>query len=173
MEKIRFEFDLGKAIEVVIYIAQKTPQPTFHSISKILYFADKTSLEMYGRFICGETYYAMKHGPVPTNIYDLLKEAATTTAYGFKVENERRIIPLREAQLEKLSPSDIQCLDQIITIYKDVPFWKRTQDSHDAAWLQAWDARGNKASQIISVESIIELFDDGEELLDHLHHQHD
>jgi uncharacterized phage-associated protein len=68
-----FEFNLDKGIEAILYIAQKVDDPTFHRISKIMYFADRKHLEKYGRFICGDSYVAMKHGPVPSEIYDILK----------------------------------------------------------------------------------------------------
>jgi uncharacterized phage-associated protein len=68
-----FEFDIEKGIESVLYIIENGAQPTFHHISKVMYFADKEHLEKYGRFICGDSYVAMKHGPVPSGIYDLLK----------------------------------------------------------------------------------------------------
>jgi hypothetical protein len=33
-----------------------------------MYFADKAHLEQYGRFICGDSYVAMK--PVPIGTYE-------------------------------------------------------------------------------------------------------
>ncbi len=39
----------------------------------MMYFADRLHLERYGRFICGDSYVAMKNGPVPSFTYDILK----------------------------------------------------------------------------------------------------
>lgn len=166
MAEINFAFDRQKAIEVVLYIAQRIVDPTYHSISKLMYFADKTSLEKYGRFISGDWYTAMKLGPVPSNTYDLMKDSVPE--FGFAVEAERCIVPLRDADVDELSDSDIECLDVAIAMYGDKPMWKRTEDSHDPAWQVAWQSRGNSESYPMSIESIVELFDDGGELLEHL-----
>src|SRR4030066_2115183 len=68
------EFDRTKAIEAILYLANKIPNPGKYVICKLLYLADKCSLEKYGRFIFGETYCAMERGATPSNAYDLLKE---------------------------------------------------------------------------------------------------
>ena len=167
-EDLKFDFDKEKAIEAILYIAQNIPDPSYHSISKILYFADKTSLERYGRFICGDTYFAMEHGPVPSNTYDLMKESPDSGEFGFRIERDYNVVPLREADLGELSDSDIECLDQIIRLYGDVPFWKRTEDSHDMAWRKAWEEKGDQASNIMTVASIAHLLEDSEDLLEHL-----
>ena len=68
-----FIFDPDKAVETILYIANKVQGTDFHRISKLMYFADKIRLEESGRFICGDSYMAMKHGPVPCKTYDILK----------------------------------------------------------------------------------------------------
>ncbi|MEO6666974.1 MAG: Panacea domain-containing protein, partial [Nitrospiria bacterium] len=68
-----FRFDPEKALQAILFVARMLPGATFHQISKIIYFADKAHLQKYGRLICGDTYVAMKHGPVPSGIYDILK----------------------------------------------------------------------------------------------------
>jgi hypothetical protein len=58
-------FDRDKALEVILFIAEKLGAPTLLIISKILYLADKRHLQDYGRLICGDRYIAMEFGPVP------------------------------------------------------------------------------------------------------------
>ncbi len=57
-----FVFDEDVAIEVVLYIANRVPDPTFHLIFKIMYFADKAHLERYGRFGGGNSGYYYHYG---------------------------------------------------------------------------------------------------------------
>ncbi|OQY45782.1 MAG: hypothetical protein B6240_08350 [Desulfobacteraceae bacterium 4572_87] len=45
----------------------------FHKVFKILFFADQKHLSRYGRPVVGDYYVAMRHGPVPSRIYDILK----------------------------------------------------------------------------------------------------
>ena len=47
-------FDRDKALEVIVFISQRLSCPTLHSISKMLYLADKQYLQDYGRLICGD-----------------------------------------------------------------------------------------------------------------------
>ena len=46
-----FVFKVEKSVEAILYIGQNVEEPTFHRISKVMYFADKNHLEKYGRFI--------------------------------------------------------------------------------------------------------------------------
>ena len=69
----RFVFQREKAIEMVLYLAQRLDNPTVLQICKLMYFADKRHLDKWGQFLCGNDYVAMEHGPVPVNVYDMLK----------------------------------------------------------------------------------------------------
>ncbi len=167
MANITFRFNQTKAIETILYLAQKVSDSDIYGICKLLYLVDKTSLEKYGRFIFGESYYAMKEGPTPSNVYDLLKQPAKAPIYGLKVEGNQ-VIPLRNPDLDCLSESDIECLDQIIGIYGAVPNWLRARDAHDDAWRESWRKRGRKRSVKIPIESIVELLTDSVDLADYL-----
>jgi uncharacterized phage-associated protein len=170
--KISFKYNRQKTIEAILYLAQHMPDPSLLSISKLLYFADKTSLERYGRFITGDMYFAMENGPVPTQTYTLMKNAAQLTAADFALDGYA-IRPLRDADQDEFSESDIECLKLILEMYGRVPNWKRIQDSHDEAWQQAWENRGSSASSPMTVESIVELLEDPAELLAFLTSRYD
>jgi uncharacterized phage-associated protein len=162
-----FEFNQTKAIEAILYLSPRITDSDVYGICKLLYLTDKTSLEKYGRFLYGETYAAMVNGPTPSKVYDLLKEAVDTPFSDFKLEGHQ-IIPLRPANLDHLSESDIECLDQIIALYGNVPNWKRKIDSHDTAWQKVWDKRGSKKSVIMPVTTIAEVLNDSSDLIDYL-----
>ena len=74
---------------------------------------------------------------------------------------------MRDANLEYLSESDIECLDQTIAIY-DKELSKMRQDAHDTAWAEAWNNRGKKRSADIPIQSIAETLTDSEGLIDYL-----
>ena len=167
MADIDFQFDREKAIEVILYLASKISNSDIYGICKLLYLADKTNLEQYGRFIFGESYVAMEEGATPSNAYDLLKEASEFPIAGLRVE-KYQVISTREANLDYLSDSDIECLDQIIDIYGKMPNWYRRRDAHDAAWEKAWNNRGDKRSASIPIESIAELLSEPEDIINYL-----
>jgi uncharacterized phage-associated protein len=172
MATIQFEFNLEKTVEMILYIANRIKTPSIMSMAKLMYFADKTSLEEYGRFISGDSYVAMQHGPVPSSTYDLMKAARDGEQYGFVIEGDYRIKPLRDANLDEFSDSDISCLERIIAIFGNYPAWQLRELSHDETWAAAWAAVGQRNSAPISVESIINHFDEAEDLLNFLKHRH-
>ena len=160
---IAFQFDRIKAIEAILYLANKLENPGRYVICKLLYLADKCSLEKYGRFIFGDSYFAMKAGATPSNAYDLLKEATQLPVNGIKVRGNR-VIPLRKPDLDYLSKSDIECLDKII----NTPHERMIRDTHDDAWQKSWDNRGSKKSAKIPVENIVKLLANPNDLIDYL-----
>ncbi|VAW33796.1 hypothetical protein MNBD_CHLOROFLEXI01-1407 [hydrothermal vent metagenome] len=167
MSSIAFEFDSQKAIEVILYIANRRNAPTIRDILKLIYLADKTSLENYGRFVTGDRYVAMEQGPVASNTYDILKEARDSNAFGFLVEYRYHLRPLRDADTDELSESDIICLDQIMQAFGHFPSWKLLEEAHDDTWKEIWGAA--KARGVpIPVKEIIQLFEGSSELLDYL-----
>ena len=168
--KYPFTFDPEKSIETILYIAQNVKGPTFHRISKIMYFADKARLEKYGRLICDDSYIAMKHGPVPSCTYDILKSVrgdglslvVETAKQALRVEAGSVVKPLREANLDILSLSDLKCLDKAIWEYGTLSFEELTLLSHDNAWKSADE------NELIELEQIALTLANSELVLDHL-----
>jgi uncharacterized phage-associated protein len=164
--QITFKYDEPKAIETILYLANRISNPQKYGICKMLYLADKTCLEKYGRFIFGESYSAMNEGATPSKSYDLLKRVAEEYGNELRVEGNA-IIPLRDADTDYLSESDIECLNQTIGKY-DKARLKMRRDAHDAAWEKAWNSRGEKRSVDIPIQSIAETLPDSEDLVDYL-----
>lgn len=167
MKNIAFEFNERKAIETIVYLVSKLQNPDIYSICKLLYLADKTNLEKYGRFIFGETYCALELGATPSHSYDLLKDGPPATCDAFIVEGHN-VNALRKANLGYFSQSDLESLNAIIRIYKHLPNWRKRQDAHDEAWKTSWETRGTKKSAPIPIESIAKLFDNSDDLIDYL-----
>lgn len=131
------------ALNAILYVARKMGErKDIHKICKILYFADQAHLSRYGRNITGDTYIAMKYGPVPSHIYDLFKavrnfsgaEDFKTSYFYFSCSDPYLLIPVKEADLDYLSPSDIECLDEAIDKCRDKDFIALTDFSHGSAW---------------------------------------
>lgn len=172
-KRIRFGFDPQKAIEVILYIANNLQIPDFHKISKVLYFADKSHLERYGRLICGDSYIAMKHGPVPSGVYDILKTVRGDGLWSdvicekldmesFSVHEKKRVVPSRGANTDLLSESDIECLSEAIGKYGTLEFSELTEASHDNAW------KSVDQNDVIDIEEIVATLSHSDELLEHL-----
>jgi len=121
---LRFEFDENAVKAALHFLQQRLPGLTKHQAFKLLYFADLRHLERYGRPITGDQYVAMDYGPVPSNTYDLVKIPG-------------RELPPIEGDLDELSDSDLEVLEEIVEQYGKHGFRERTEISHDAAWKAA------------------------------------
>jgi hypothetical protein len=46
-------FDTRKALEAILFVVGRLPDPMFHSVSEVFYVADRGHLEGFGRLIAG------------------------------------------------------------------------------------------------------------------------
>lgn len=163
-------FDREKAVEVLLYAAEsltrRNREAGFHKLSKICYFADREHLSRYGRLIMNDDYVAMKHGPVPSHTYNLMKkdrfsgsDVLTEDAYRIDGHN---VVPLRAADLDEFSGSELKCLDSAIERYGAMSFGQLTRVSHDAAWDKADE------NDQMALADIIDTLDDAEDIKAHL-----
>lgn len=163
-------FDKSKALEVLLYVTHQT-QDMYHA-AKIIYFANRYHLEKYGRFIIDDRVIAMKHGPVLSNLYDIIKsireenniypEARDLLSYVKNGSQLQSLIPKRCPDMEYLSESDIECLDKAIDKIKDMSFSDLEKFSHDELYQTA------DINDEISIENIINYSCNPKELRDYL-----
>ena len=143
---LRFQFDERKGVEALTYVASKWPGVTAFYASKVMFFAEKQHLNMYSRPIVGDTFIAMPNGPVPSTLYDFIKgrlsQAGDPDAIMAALLIERdpypRVAAQRDPDLEALSPSDLECLDEAIAFCRERGFRLLSNLTHqEKAWLEA------------------------------------
>lgn len=146
---IRFRFRPQKALaaihQMLVWADEDRRGPLdLHTALKACYFADKEHLNRHWRPIFGATYRAMAYGPVPLEIYELLKgEPLWLAELGLDdVPWERKgyCFELRGNEpppLDELSPSDREALKAAFTKARGLTFNARTAASHDQAWERA------------------------------------
>ncbi|MEQ1526474.1 MAG: Panacea domain-containing protein [Gallionella sp.] len=166
-------FDRDKALEAILFIAKSLNNPTFHSISKMLYLSDKLHLQDYGRLICGDRYVAMEYGPVPSAIYNMMKVAAKEQSIdtdwdeiiqdALDVRHGREVIPKRDCDVDMLAESEIECIQKIISEYGHKSFGQLTDITHDSAWNATDD------NQTIPLASIVATLPNAAEVAGYLH----
>lgn len=165
-----FTFDSDKAVEAVLFVANRQSRPTLHSVSKILYHADKMHLSRYGRPISGDWYAAMKDGPVPSATYDMFKTLRGDSRLplppradgALTVEGRYCVTPLREADELVLSGSERECLAESVKLHGEKSYTQRVTESHGPAW-QAADENG-----MIQLENLLLEIENRDELREHL-----
>jgi len=160
----KFSFKKEKAFEVLVYIAASVSD--LYHILKIIYFADKAHLSRYGRFINGDSYVAMKDGPVPSQSYDIIKALRKDGLYNLSKEDFESIsvegntvTANRIANLDFFSDTDIECLDESVKKYKDYTFNDLHQESSDSAYAAA------DRNNFISIVDIAKTLKNSEELI--------
>jgi uncharacterized phage-associated protein len=165
-----FKYDPEKALQVILWIASRVRSANFHRISKIAYFADRKHLQEYGRQICGDNYVAMRHGPVPSGIYDMMKAVrgdghsplVDKAKEAFDVVGKYTVVPKREVDPDFFSESDIECLEWAMKMYGRKSFDELTKASHDAAW------KNTDENDLMDLTTIIKTLPNAKELLEHL-----
>ena len=167
-------FDADKALEVLAYTAGRAGTDLYVTL-KLLYLADKLHLERYGRFICGDWYSAMEYGPVPSHSYDIMKHARgdRPTSLAAHARDVLKIDPtsnaitvLREPNLDELSASDLECLDEPIGKYSRLGFGEIKKLTHDEAY------HATSRNREIALEAIASTTGRAAELIQHVSDPH-
>lgn len=151
---LQFKFDKEKCTSVLSYIIQNLETADFLRVFKVLYFAEQKHLVRFGRPIVGDNYIAMKHGPVPSNIYNelgkiengigkmidnLMKNNVSFSDY-FEVKNNnegKSIFSKINLDFDAISLSELTCLDESLEENKKLSFNQLSNKSHDYAWKKA------------------------------------
>jgi len=143
---LRFQFNERKGVEALTYVASKWPGLTAFFAAKVLFFAEKKHLNRYARPIVGDTFIAMPNGPVPSTLYDFIKgrldQAGDPDAIVAALRIDRnpylRVTAQREPDLDVLSPSDLECLDEAIAFCREHSFVALSALTHqERAWMEA------------------------------------
>ena len=171
-----FKYHPEKAQQAILYAAGNLPKDrNMYWVLKALYFADISHLHNFGRFIYGDSYSALQHGPVPSNAYNLVRNVKQAhaglcddekTGSLFTVSEDDNIRPLVQADLSCFSKSDLVCLNEAIEKVKPLTFTKLKRLSHDQAYLAAGE------NDSMSIESIAAMSSDGDSILEHLTSRH-
>jgi uncharacterized phage-associated protein len=183
---LREFFDYSKAKEVVLYIVNRlsgSDNDTYHVV-KAVFYADKFSLNEHGRTICGDMHAALEFGPVPSNIYNILKtvrrktedfsedhELRTLISFHRNENNQESFRAIRDANMDFLSESDKRNLNLGIEMVKGKSFQELKDMTHtESAYISAWNKALEHGSQseIIDRKEFISTLPEGEELLEYL-----
>ena len=161
---MNLKHETAKILAPCLYVLNKTGQISKHHLSKILYFADKSHIAKYGRTLTGQKYVAMQNGPVPSQLYDFIKFVEGVSDDSFLTEHARfapqfigfapdyYVFAKLPAEMQFLSVSAVNALDESIAANKNASFKVLTENSHDSAWKEAWERPGkNKDISIIEI----------------------
>lgn len=141
----RYIPNTSKALEVILWLANREPGIDIYHLVKAAFFADKAHITEYGRPIVGDDYEAREYGPLPRVIYGLLRHepleilaAGTNGILPFQIGEDFGVLPEREPNLRKLSESDQDALQGGLDFVRDKSFDELVDITHsDPAFLNA------------------------------------
>ncbi len=173
------EFDRKKITEILLYILRKTGGVDYYHVFKILYFAEMKHLAKWGTRIVSDDFCALPYGPVPTRLYDAIKELGhprmllakdLAEAISFAGEDAPNVLlPERGCDETYLSKSEIEALDASIEENAHLTFEQLKKKSHDAAWTEA-DRQVN-GNNIISPVTMAKVMNADEAMLEYIQEQ--
>ena len=163
-----FEADFEKTREAIVYIAERCPGITFYYVLKIMYFAERSHCERYGRLIFGNQISAkFEKGPVPLEAYRLIDSVRygfdEAEEVGFSV-NGIEVKAVRAAVVEIFSESELECIDNHLSLRK-MRFGKLKDLSHDDAYKATQAEEGG--DMIMTIDTFTRGLENRETILRH------
>lgn len=140
-------FDYDKALNVLLYVVQQLGRPGYHQTFKTLYFAEQHSLATYGSPILGDGFVKMEAGPVPSEVYNMVKIAdgrnqdkrlASEYVQGVRERlgavKPYHLTALAAPDLDFLAETERESLDHAIALCAPRGYQELKDLSHDTAW---------------------------------------
>lgn len=164
-------------MEVMLYILNSTKGTDIYHVLKILYFAEQKHLAKWGSRITADDFRAYDYGPVANQLYhairnsrrvdgelsDMLQQVVT-----FAGEDAPNVLlPKRGADMDYLSRSEVECLDESIRENASLTFNELKEKSHDSAWQVAYEG----SSDVMDSLSIARAAGASEAMLEYIREQ--
>jgi uncharacterized phage-associated protein len=176
---VRFNFDSDRALAAIVYVASKNPKNLdVYKMCKLIFLGDKLHLVRFGRPITGDDMRAMDYGPVPSVVYDWMKDLVAGNGEDERVRmlSDHLAIDTRYEHPhfscskpidfeDYLSRSDIDALDEIVTLHGAKGFEELKVLTHAMpSWKNAWDdPRRTTRNPLMAIEDL--FLDDSEALV--------
>lgn len=162
LSPIRLSFDEKKATAAAgALLKHAGGRMRYLRLIKLLYLADRKSLDRTGRPIVGGRYVAMKYGPVLSDVLDLVKRGAGST-WSALIERDGFHVRLKgEPDLSPLSQFEIDLLREAAKLYEQLDQWKLTELTHG---LPEWTDPGGSSKEISPEEILRALKKSDEEI---------
>lgn len=121
-----------KSVQAINYIARKTEGNSINRLKmlKLLWIADRYHLLNYGRMILKDRYYAMEHGPVASETYDISQEDTNQYIEKYLTPSFYDVKSIQETDKKFFSESDIEVLDLVWDKFGHLSRWQLRDITH-------------------------------------------
>lgn len=156
------KFEKHKLCEIVLYILNKTKGLDYYRVFKVIYFANVAHLAKYGIPVVADDFCALKDGPVPSALYNCIKDDRYCDKELQSILNDciqkgnddayYMLEAKREADKDYLSKADIEVLDKSISENAGLPYRELRAKSHGEEWSRAFHSQqGRKVMDTIGM----------------------
>jgi uncharacterized phage-associated protein len=178
MRPLQRRDDVEKAVEAaaVLLRMESSRQLSRLRLVKLLYIAHRRAIRDTGIPLLRSEVVAMKHGPVHSEVLDLINEnhrAIHRWAKFIKTDGPRNVQLIEQPSVSELSHEEIEILQRVSRELEEFSDWEVAELTHT---FQEWDRnypdKNANTSYPIPFEQVIEFAtrsrDDADEIIQHL-----
>lgn len=126
--KHKKQFNKAKFKQAILYLIAHSPNQTIEGkkkLAKLLYFGDFNYFEAYEKPLTGATYRALKMGPVPMELQEVIKEMQghelKISKQDIGLENDLEVFSLdvleKDLHFDSFSAQEKKVLDRVLEKY--------------------------------------------------------
>jgi uncharacterized phage-associated protein len=151
--------NIQKAIQAVgVLLRREGKRAGRLRLLKLLYIADREMLRDHGRLILGSRLVAMKHGPVHSEVLDLIngKHHSEPEWSQYFCNDGRDVRLAKEPGVGELSSYEIDRLNKVVDLRTSLSDWDVADETHGfREWLDIYTDPNENKSIPIAIESVI------------------
>lgn len=163
-----YRFSTEKAFAAIHWMVSQGAPIDLHCALKACYFADRSHLNEHFQPIFGAKYMAMKYGPVPLEIYEMMKGEGLymwelkTSETPWQIEGYQLSMRINSVpDMTGFSESEMSHLTEGFNRSKSMTFTARTAATHGYDWQKA-------NGGIMRYEDMIDESDNKERIIHHI-----
>ena len=148
------EHNRQKLINAIIYFVIHTKFCGKIKLFKLLYFLDFEHYSRTGRSVTGLDYFAWPKGPVPTKLFNELKNPCDDFNQAFEISVKSNFMlnikPLAEFSADYFSKRELRLLEQLANEFKNSYATHMIEATHleNLPWHEIYEKRKLKQQQI-------------------------
>jgi uncharacterized phage-associated protein len=136
---MNFRFNLPRTVQAIAVLIREesdTGRVDYLRLLKLLYLADRRSIELYNRPITGDRIVAMDHGPVLSNVLNLINDGGE--CWSDFLETCGYNLCLRaDPGDDDLSPAEVEILREVSQAFQRMRPWDIVNWTHQLPeWLK-------------------------------------
>jgi uncharacterized phage-associated protein len=131
---MHFRFHFEKTLQAAgVLLGFAKDRMEYMRLLKLLYIADRELLAETGRTITGDHVVAMKHGPVLSRVYDIIKgESARSSEWAEYIRTDHKDIERRQTiKRDLLTRAEVEKLLEVSERHADDTVWDICDKTHD------------------------------------------